>query len=109
MSIAYCLGKKCFELNDPQSMIENNSITDFASFLVHLFASIIAAYIAWNRTASMGLGMQVLMTVLAFLFGVLYLIYLVGVVMMGDSLFKKTYLVNMPDVEMDRIAKQISG
>ena len=111
MSLVWCIGKSCTELNsyNPKLILQNSSNEDFVSFLIHLFASVIAGYIAWHRAGHMALPWRLIITVLAFMFGILYLIYLVGVVMVGDSLFKKTYLVNMAESEMDRLANTVTG
>jgi hypothetical protein len=95
-------------LNDLQiSKSQYKRIAQKIMFFVHLFAGLIAAYIAWNRNRKNGIVMQIIVTVIAFLFGFLYLIYLVGFVMLDDELFKTTYLVSN-DGNLDELAKSVA-
>ena len=74
------------------------------SLLVNIFAGVIAATIAWNRNANEGMFVQIFVSVLAFLFGALYLVYFVGFVLMDSSLFKKTYLLDIPADRLTALA-----
>ena len=94
--------KMTYEREDPHKKLK-----DFITLLVNVFAGVIAACIAWNRNAQHGPIVQVFVSVLAFLFGALYLVYFAGFVLMESSLFRKTYMIDLPANEMDRLAGQI--
>jgi len=86
-----------------------NNMKDIISMLVNLFAGLIAAYIAWNRNKESGVFAQVVISVLAFLFGFLYLLYLVGFVLLEDKLFQKTYLLNTHEDQLNALAAQLAA
>ena len=108
-----CYGiKKCYDRMSGKSYYKleyeredpHKKLKEFLSLLVNLFAGVIAGTIAWYRNAPRGeegsVLVQVVMTVIAFLFGALYLIYFVGFVLMDSALFTKTYVFNQPSEEM---------
>ena len=117
-----CYGiKKCYDRMSGKSYYKleyeredpHKRVKEFLSLLVNLFAGVIAGTIAWHRNAPRdeegSVLVQVVMTVIAFLFGALYLIYFVGFVLMESSLFRKAYVYNPPsDEALEKLAEQIS-
>ena len=110
-----CYGiKKCYDRMSGKAYYKveyeredaNKKVKDFLSLLVNLFAGVIAATIAWNRNANEGMFVQILVSVLAFFFGILYLIYFAGFVLMDSSLFKKTYLLDIPKERLKVLADE---
>jgi hypothetical protein len=96
-----------YEREDPHKKLK-----EFLSLLVNLFAGVIAGTIAWHRNAPRGedgsVLVQVVMTVIAFLFGALYLIYFVGFVLMDSALFTKAYVYHQPgDTVLKNLADRL--
>jgi hypothetical protein len=59
--------------------------------LFHVFAGVMAAYIAYNRNKNEGPLVAVTMAVLAFMFGFLYLLYIMAAVVLQDPAYKGVY------------------
>ena len=70
MSLAYCVGKKCMNLGQVDMNLDGSSTSELVSFLLHLFASVTAAYFAWNGSGGSGVALRVVMALVAFWFGV---------------------------------------
>lgn len=97
MSLAYCGVQKCVDYMNGvdrqyRIMDRNERLREFLMLLFHVFSGVVAASIAWARHASDGTFIQVLMSVLAFLFGTLYLVYITGVVIFQNPAKKQRYL-----------------
>lgn len=113
-----CYGiKKCYDRMSGKSYYKveydredpNKRVKDFLSLLVNVFAGVIAATIAWNRNANEGMFVQIFVSILAFLFGALYLIYFVGFVLMDSTLFRKTYLLDIPEDRLATLASRATA
>ena len=104
-----CYGAYKYWGGGNNSRRNNSGATDLLAMLVNLFAGLIAAYIAWNRNEDNGLLSQIVISVIAFLFGFLYLVYFVGFVLLEDNLFKNTYLLNMPENQLDILAQSAAS
>jgi len=90
MSLMFYCGKKCYEfMNHGHFDLSNPKET--MNCLFHVFAGVMAAYIAYNRNKSEGPIMAVAMAVIAFMFGTLYLIYFVAAVILSEDAYKGSY------------------
>lgn len=104
MSLVICGAKKCYDfVNDSnhykmygyyprRAMSGQEKIKEFISLLIHLSAGFMAAYIAWDRNKSSGIVVQLLVSILAFLFGVIYLVYITGVLLLNNDSKRDSYL-----------------
>lgn len=59
--------------------------------LFHIFAGVLAAFVAYNRNKNEGPFMAVGMAVLAFFFGFIYLLYWVSAVILQDPAYRGSY------------------
>lgn len=57
---------------------------EMGHLFMHIFAGVLAGYIAYRRNEKDGAFMQILWTVVAFLFGFIYLLYYIMFVQMGN-------------------------
>lgn len=111
--VCYCI-KKSYDKLTGQSYYSiykkaadpHRPLKDFATLLINVFAGIVAACIAWKRNEHEGLFTQVLISVLAFFFGALYLIYFVGFVLINSQLFRKSYMIDLNEDALDKLAME---
>ena len=106
MSLVVCGVQKCVEYVKDDNVkkfrvqSKEEKTREFIMMLLHVFTGVIASVVAWNRHAKDGILVQVLVSVLAFLFGCLYLVYITTVLLLDtDSEGKNQYL--------DLVAKEL--
>ena len=88
MSLLYALlnrlGAKQY-INDNVGEDDNegrkSKIKNAFDLIVHTFAGALAGYIAWHRNAGLTVPIRLVMAIVAFIFGILYLVYFVGFVL----------------------------
>lgn len=68
--------------------------------LLHIFAGVLAAYIAYNRNKNEGPVTAVFISVLAFIFGFIYILYWVCAVILQDPKYSDSYGLGSVSDEM---------
>ena len=74
----YLLEKMCGGNRDDEETMTEHFMADQSGMgLIALAIAVVAAYLAWHKNAHEEHGLRILITLFAFLFGQLYLIYYV--------------------------------
>lgn len=100
MSIVYCAGKYCYEYlannRTPEIVLNRMSRREKAqerlSVFLHLIFGVVAAVIAWNRNKKEDIVLRSLITILAFFFGALYLLYISASLLVHNDETRQKYL-----------------
>jgi hypothetical protein len=109
MSIIYLVARKCVGLIDSNLNFCRKTKYErdhqWGHLFIHLFAGVLAGYIAWKRNENSGVMMQILFTIIAFMFGFIYLLYYIIAVQMGNVWGES----NKNDAFKDLLAKEFSN
>ena len=105
MSLVVCGAKKGYDLAQDYKFYKANGhyparrmpsrdekVKEFVSMLIHLSAGVMAAYIAWSRNEGNGVVIQSLVSVLAFMFGIFYLVYVTAETLLSSDKKREAYL-----------------
>lgn len=90
MSLAYWCGKKCYEFVN-YGYFDLSNPRETMNCLFHIFAGVLAAFVAYNRNKNEGPFMAVGMAVMAFFFGFIYLLYWISSVVLQDPAYRSSY------------------
>lgn len=101
MSLIVCGAQRCYKYMKgewhPMYMDADQRGKELLEFIVHIIAGVLAAGIAYNRMEGSSLLMRILAAIVAFMFGLLYLVYVVGVMALGDEKERGKYQTAMAE------------
>lgn len=103
MSLMYYCGQKCYEFIN-YGFFDMSNPREAIICLFHVFAGVMAAYIAYNRNKNEGPLVAITMSVLAFFFGFFYLIYWTATVILQDPKYKSSY-----DTSLSKVSDEMLG
>ena len=89
MSLIVCGAQHCYKYLKgewhPIYMDKQQRGREILELIVHVIAGVLAAGIAWKRMGDQNTLLKLLVAIVAFMFGMLYLVYVVGTIALGDA------------------------